>query len=124
MPPSELDALKQRVDSHERAIEQMESSTQRMLDKMDKVAEGLGALTTCFREYTVKHEFVAKQNERLQVDVDRMDLEVRLLQNYQAESRPIIEGIRSLTAKLIWFVIAAVLSPIAAAYVVLSKVGG
>lgn len=124
MPPSELDSLRQRVDNHEQAIAQMESSTQRMLDKMDKVADGLAALTTCFREYTVKHEYVAKQNERLQTDADRMDLEIRLLQNYQAESRPIIDGIRSLTAKLIWFVIAAVLSPIAAAYVVLSKVGG
>ena len=121
MPPTDLEMLRQRVDSHQAAIEQMESSTQRMLDKMDRVADELSKLTTCFREYTIKHEYVEKQNDKMRVEVDLMDSEIRLLQQHQAASQPIIDGVRSLNAKLIWFVVAAVLSPIGAAFAILSK---
>jgi chromosome segregation ATPase len=117
----DIQTLKARVDNHERAIEQMESSTQRMLDKMDKVADGLSGLTQSFKEYTVRHEYVAEQNKKLQADFTEQAKIVRSLENQASANQPVIDGIRALNAKLIWFIVVAIAGPALTVAAVVSK---
>jgi len=119
----DITILKARVDHHEAAIEQMESSTQRVLEKMDRLTDGLSSLTACFKEYSVRHEYVTKQNDEIKQIQQQHDSIIRKLENQQSANQPVIDGIRALNAKLIWFIIAAIVGPMLTVYTVIANGG-
>lgn len=96
----ELTRLQQRVDQHEREIEQISLSTREMIEGQKSVAKSLQELTISLNQYVVKHDFVSKQNDELTKDV-------RLLREQAAANQPVIDGIKTLNGKLIWLVVSA-----------------
>ena len=96
----ELTRLQQRVEQHDREIEQISLSTREMIEGQKSVAKSLQELTMCLNQYIVKHDFVSKQNDELTKDV-------RLLREQAAANQPVIDGIKTLNGKLIWLVISA-----------------
>ena len=96
----ELIRLQQRVDQHEREIEQISLSTREMIEGQKSVARSLHELTLSLNQYVVKHDYVSKQN-------DELTKEVRKLSMQAAANQPVIDGIKTLNGKLIWLVISA-----------------
>lgn len=96
----EIAKLQQKIEQHDREIEQISLSTREMIEGQKSVAKSLQDLTLSLNQYVVKHDFVSKQNDELAKDV-------RLLREQAAANQPIIDGIKSLNGKLIWLVISA-----------------
>jgi septal ring factor EnvC (AmiA/AmiB activator) len=96
----ELSRLQQRVDQHEREIEQISLSTREMIDGQKQVSKSLQDLTMSLNQYVVKHDFVSRQNDELTKDV-------RTLREQAAANQPVIDGLKTLNGKLIWLVISA-----------------
>ena len=113
----ELTRLKEKVDSHEREIAAIQSSTREMIEGQKSLTKSIQDLTLDLRQYIVKHDHVATQNQELSKDV-------RALREKSAENQPVIDSIRQIAMKMFWLFISSLLTPAAMAALYFASSGG
>lgn len=113
----ELSRLKEKVDSHEREIAAIQSSTREMIDGQKSLTKSLQDLTLDLRQYIVKHDHVATQNAELIKDV-------RALREKAAENQPVIDSIRQIANKMFWLFLSSLLTPAGLAALYFAAQGG
>lgn len=120
----DLQSVKNRLDQHEREIGQIGLSTNQMIDGQKGLTESLTDLTISLNRYIDRHEATAQQIADLKAEQREMTKAIISIQNVNAGNQPVLDGVKSLNAKLVWFVLAAILTPIISAGFIATRVGG
>lgn len=102
----ELNRLTQIVNQHDRDIQAMQTSTNRMITGQEKLTDAIQGLTLSLQRYIDKHESVER-------DLSELSRDVRQLRDVQHTNQPIIDGIRAIHGKLLLVVVSALASPAA-----------
>lgn len=121
---SDLTTVQNRLDQHEREIALIGQSTKQMIDGQKQLTESLTDLTISLNKYIERHERSATDISDIKQELRGHAAQISAIRELNASNQPVIEGVKSLNAKLVWLVIAAILTPIISAGVVASRVGG
>ena len=120
----DLQSVKNRLDQHEREIGQIGLSTKQMIDGQKGLTESLTDLTISLNRYIDRHEATSQQIADLKAEQREMAKAIISIQNVNAGNQPVLDGVKSLNAKLVWFVLVAILAPIISAGFIATRVGG
>lgn len=113
-----------RLDRHEREISLIGQSTKQMIDGQKELTESLTGLTISLNRYIERHDATVSQLSELKSEQRDHSRAIVALQTINAGNQPVIEGVKSLNAKLVWFILVAILTPIISAGFIATKVAG
>ncbi len=88
-------------ESHERIWAQISATSQEMRRVSDRQSSNQAVI-----------DAVNPLGQRLQKSIDDNKKAIVSLQNTDSANQPIIDGVRAMNAKLIWLVVAAMMSPV------------
>lgn len=121
---SDLAAVQNRLDQHEREIALIGQSTKRMIDGQEQLTVELKNLTISLNRYIDRQDNSTATLSELKNKIESHDVAIAALRERNAENQPVINGVKSLNSKLVWFVLAAILTPIFSAGFIATRVGG
>jgi len=114
----------QKVDQHEREIEQIGLSTKEMIDGQKQVSRSINDLTITLNRYIDRHDSASKQQEEIKEKLENQASQIASIKEQNSANQLVIDGVKSLNAKLIWLIVAAMASPAAVVGFVAVKAGG
>ena len=104
-------AMRLKLQEHDLKLVQIERlMTDTITEQRDLVRE-LHRLTSKFDVYIERHDQVNEAAKRLWSAHEIHAKDINTLQNIVASNQPIIDGIRSLNAKLVWAILGFFMSP-------------
>jgi chromosome segregation ATPase len=121
---SDLASVQNRLDQHEREIALIGQSTRQMIDGQKQLTESLTDLTISLNKYIDRNERSETDITDLKSEQKSHTMQIAAIREQNAANQQVIDGVKSLNAKLVWFVLAAILTPIVSAGFIASRVGG
>lgn len=121
---NDLTSVQNRLDQHEREIALIGQSTRQMIDGQKQLTESLTDLTISLNQYIDRHERSATDIAEIKLEQKAQAAQIAAIREQNAANQPVLDGVKSLNAKLVWFVLAAILTPIVSAGFIASRVGG
>lgn len=121
---NDLTSVQNRLDQHEREIALIGQSTRQMIDGQKQLTESLTDLTISLNKYIERHERSATDISEIKIEQKAQVAQIAAIREQNAANQPVLDGVKSLNAKLVWFVLAAILTPIVSAGFIASRVGG
>lgn len=121
---SDLATVQNRLDQHEREIAMIGQSTRQMIDGQKQLTESLTDLTISLNKYIERHERSATDISEIKTEQRAQAAAIAAIREVNAANQPVIEGVKTLTGKFIWFMLVAILTPIVAAGFIATRVGG
>lgn len=121
---SDLANVQNRLDQHEREIALIGQSTRQMIDGQKQLTESLTELTITLNKYVDRLDRSATDINEIKVEQKTHTLQISAIREQNAANQQVIDAVKSLNAKVIWFVLVAILTPIVSAGFIASRVGG
>jgi chromosome segregation ATPase len=119
-----LTRLQQKVDQHEREIEQIGLSTKEMVDGQKQVSKSIHELTVSLNRYIDRQEMASKQSDEFKDKQEKQAHQITQMREQMAANQPVLDGIRTINGKLIWLIISAMATPAVVLAYMTSKLGG
>ena len=120
----EVQDLQMTVREHDIKLNQIEKLMTASISEQRQLVNQLHELTGKFGIYIERHDQVNESSKRLWTAFEQHSKELSALKSISASNQPIIDGIRSLNAKLIWAIMGFVFSPVAISGIYLYSKGG
>lgn len=121
---SDLANVQNRLDQHEREIALIGQSTRQMIDGQKQLTESLTDLTITLNKYVDRLDRSATDINEIKVEQKTHTLQIAAIREQNAANQQVIDAVKSLNAKVVWFVLVAILTPIVSAGFIASRVGG
>jgi septal ring factor EnvC (AmiA/AmiB activator) len=121
---SDLTSVQNRLDQHEREIALIGQSTRQMIDGQKQLTESLTDLTISLNKYIERHERSATDITDIKTEQKAHTAQIAAIREQNAANQDVINGVRGLNAKLVWFILVAILTPIISAGFIASRAGG
>lgn len=119
-----LTRLQQKVDQHEREIEQIGLSTKEMIDGQKQVSKSIHELTVSLNRYIDRQEMASRQSDEFKDKQEKQAFQISQMREQMAANQPVLDGIRTINGKLIWLIISAMATPAVVLAYMTSKLGG
>ena len=112
-----------KVQKHEMQLTSMERMMSEGLIEQRQLVRELHEMTSSFKVYIERHDQVNESNKKVWTLVEKQAESIGDLQRQAAANQPVINAIRTLNSKFIWFVISALATPAAIVGYVATKGG-
>lgn len=122
--PLEIHELQMTVREHDIKLSRIEKLTEDGLAEQRQLINGLHTLTSKLDVYIERHDQVNESSKRLWTAYEQHSRDIATLQNISASNQPIIDGLRSLNAKLVWAITGFFFSPAVIAGIYIYSKGG
>lgn len=119
-----LTRLQQKVDQHEREIEQIGLSTKEMIDGQKQVSKSIHELTVSLNRYIDRQEMASRQSDEFKDKQEKQAFQISQMREQMAANQPVLDGIRTINGKLIWLIISAMATPAVVLAYMTTKLGG
>lgn len=120
--PEDLQKIQMKVHEHDIRLTATDKMVAESITEQRQIIRELHSLTNEFKVYIERNDQIGKASERLWSVVDQHNKDIALLKETSAANQPVIDAIRTLNNKLIWMVVAALLTPITMGAAIIFKV--
>lgn len=121
---SDLASIQNRLDQHEREIALIGRSTQQMIDSQKELTESINDLTLNLSKYVERMDRSGTDITEIKAEQKVHTEQIAAIRIQNSANQQVIDGVKSLNSKAIWFILVAILTPIVSAGFISSRIGG